>query len=58
MWHTMIQQCLDHVTMAIFDRGDERGHTVLVLSRNEHNHMRSALDKMESLMKRCGTKKI
>jgi hypothetical protein len=42
MWHTMIQQSFDHVTMAIFDRGDERGHTVLVFGSNEQRHKRSA----------------
>jgi hypothetical protein len=35
MWRTVAQQRLDHVTMAIFDRSDERCHTALVLRRNE-----------------------
>jgi hypothetical protein len=30
MWRTMVQQSLDHVTVTIFDGGDERCHTVLV----------------------------
>jgi hypothetical protein len=29
----MIQERLDHVTMAIFDSSDERGQTVLVFER-------------------------
>jgi hypothetical protein len=31
----MAQQRLDHVTMAVFDRGDERSDTVLVCRENE-----------------------
>jgi hypothetical protein len=32
---TMVQQSLDHVTVTIFDGGDERGHTVLVFLFDE-----------------------
>jgi hypothetical protein len=38
MWHTMAQERLDHVTVAIFDSSDERGQTVLVFKRDEHRH--------------------
>jgi hypothetical protein len=42
MWQTMVQERLDHVTVAIFDSGDERGHTILVFRRNEHGDEGSA----------------
>jgi hypothetical protein len=42
MCHTMVQERLDHVTVAIFDRSDERGHTVLVFMRNQQRHEGSA----------------
>jgi hypothetical protein len=34
----MVQERLDHVTMAIFNSSDERGQTVLVFKREEHGH--------------------
>jgi hypothetical protein len=38
----MAQQRLDHVTMAIFDRSDERCHTVLVFKKGEKRKRGSA----------------
>jgi hypothetical protein len=35
MWRTVAQQRLDHVTVAVFDRSDERCHTVLVFEKDE-----------------------
>jgi hypothetical protein len=44
MWRTVAQQRLDHVTVAVFDRSDERCHTVLVFEKRreekEGRHVR------------------
>jgi len=42
MWRTVAQQRLDHVTVAIFNRSDERCHTVLVFGRDEKRKRGSA----------------